>query len=315
MRLRDNLSVAELGHDDSVTVSVSHSAVNYKDALALSASPGVVRALPLIPGIDAVGNVESSSDSGFSPGDRVVLTGWGYGEKRHGGLSTAMKADPQHLLAVPEGLTNHHAAAYGTAGLTAALAVRALEQAGLTPGSLPIAVTGAAGAVGSFAVYLLARHGFPVTAITGRTDEAEYLKALGATEVISRQEVLAWPSRPLMSERYAGAIDQAGGPLLAALLASVCSGGVVTSCGLAGGSELNTTVMPFILRGISLIGINSVYQPPEVRTELWEEIGRLSPDIPWDEMTRTIGLAEAEKTAQHVLAGVTRGRVVVDMSL
>ena len=313
IQLRKNLSLAELTDDTSVMVQVSHSALNYKDALALTGAPGVVRSLPMIPGIDAIGQVITSPDSRFAVGDRVVLTGWGYGESRHGGLATILSANPDHLLSLPEALTAHQAAAFGTAGLTAALAVHSLEKAGLGPGELPIAVTGAAGAVGSFAVFFLARHGFSVTAITGRTDESDYLQALGATEVISRQEVLAWPARALMTERFGGAIDQAGGALLATVLASTESNGVVASCGLAGGAELHTTVMPFILRGVSLVGINSVFQPQDVRAQLWEEVASLSNQIPWDEMTQTVGLDAVEATAKRVLAGATRGRVVVEM--
>jgi len=314
-RFRENISRKELGAPNQVLLRVAHSAINYKDALALSGAPGIVRSLPMIPGIDAVGEVLESPDPRFSPGDLVVVTGWGYGEERHGGLCTALSAVADHLMPLPPGLTTHQGAAFGTAGITAALAVRALEQHGITPGSLPVAVTGAAGAVGSFAVFLLARHGFRVTAITGRTDEADYLRTLGATDVVSRQEVLSWPQRPLITERYSGIVDQAGGVLLATLLASLGNNGVATSCGLAGGSELNTTVMPFILRGITLVGINSVFQPHEVRAEIWAEAEALRSEIPWAKLTQTIGLSGALETATHVLGSVTRGRVVVDMSV
>jgi acrylyl-CoA reductase (NADPH) len=312
-RLRTNISRKELGDDTAVSLRVLHSAVNYKDALALTGAPGIIRSMPLIPGIDAVGEVLESPDPRFSPGDTVVLTGWGYGEVRNGGLCTGLAADPGDLLHLPSGLTSEQGAAFGTAGITAALAVSALKNAGLEPGGEPVAVTGAAGAVGSFAIMLLAKQGYSVTAITGRTDEAEYLRSLGATEVISRQEVLSWPVRPLMKERFAGAIDQAGGPLLASLLASTLSSGVVASCGLAGGVELHTTVMPFILRGITLVGINSVYQRNDVRERIWSELETLSPEIPWEDIITMIDLADAETTASQVLAGVTRGRVVVQM--
>lgn len=312
-RLRTNISPSELGDGEDVIVGVSHSAINYKDALALTGSPGVVRRPPLIPGIDAVGEVLESTDHRFSPGDRVVVTGWGYGESRHGGLATKLHADPDHLLKVPANLTNQQAATFGTAGFTAALAVGALEKAGISPdtSSLPVAVTGAAGAVGSFALYFLARHGYQVTAITGRTDEEAYLRSLGATAVMSRQEVLGWPPRPLQKERFSAVIDQAGGALLATLLASLEADGVAASCGLAGGSDLNTTVMPFILRGVSLVGINSVYQPQSRREELWDECAGYASEIPWDDLATVVPLDEAAAVAEHVLAGVTRGRVVV----
>lgn len=313
-RLRTNISPSELGEEDGVTVSITHSALNYKDALALTGAPGVIRHSPLIPGIDAVGEVMESSDSRFVPGDLVVVTGWGYGENRHGGLATRLMANPDHLLRIPGELSALHAAAFGTAGLTAALAVRALERAGVSPekSSLPVAVTGAAGAVGSFALYFLKRHGYQVTAITGRTDEADYLTSLGATEVMSRQEVLAWPERALHKERFSAVIDQAGGSLLATLIASLESNGVAASCGLAGGPTLNTSVMPFILRGVSLVGVNSVFQPQADREALWRECADYADDIPWDDLTRVIPLEDALDVAAHVLAGVTRGRVVVE---
>ena len=314
-RFRDDIAVSELGHDGDVLVDVMYSALNYKDALALTGNPGVIRNLPLIPGIDLVGTVRESEDQRWHPGDTVVLTGYGYGELRHGGLATVSRARGDHLVRLPSGLTPQQAAGYGTAGFTAALAVRALERQGLTPGrqQRPIAVTGAAGAVGSFAVYFLARRGFAVTAITGRTDEENYLRALGATDVVSRQEILSWPIRPLLAEHFDGAIDQAGGPLLTALLASITEQGTVVSCGLAGGSDLHTTVMPFILRGITLTGINSVNQPHELREQLWAEAAAVAADLPWSDLLAEIPLAEARKEADRVLAGATRGRVVVRM--
>lgn len=313
IRLRDDIALSEIGESGEVLIDVDYSAINYKDALALRGHPGVIRHLPLIPGIDAVGTVRESEDSRFQPADTVVLTGYGYGEVRHGGLATLLRAKGDHLLSVPHPLPSQHAAAFGTAGFTAALAVRALERSGLTPArqQLPIAVTGAAGAVGSFAIFFLARKGFSVTAITGRTDEEAYLKSLGATEVLARQEVLSWPHRPLLTERFDGAIDQAGGPLLATILASTRTDGTVISCGLAGGSDLTTTVMPFILRGITVSGINSVYQPHPLREELWQECASMTSDFPWSEFIVETPLEGAFEVAEHVIAGVTRGRVVV----
>lgn len=310
---RKDVARQELG--EGIRVHVEFSALNYKDALALTGSPGVVRTTPLVPGIDAAGTVEESSDPRFPQGTRVVVTGFGYGEDRNGGLSTAMVVAPEHLMVIPKAMTTQQAAAFGTAGFTALLAVHALKSHGLTPETqkLPIAVTGAAGAVGSFAIFFLASHGFAVHAVTGRTDESPYMRALGASEVISRQEVLGWPQRPLLPEAFAGAVDQAGGELLARVLASTAAGGVVAASGLAGGMALPTTVAPFILRGVTLVGVNSVYQDMSVREALWNECAEHSSSLPWDEISLTIRLSEAKDTAERVLAGLTRGRVVVEM--
>jgi acrylyl-CoA reductase (NADPH) len=314
--LRDDIAHSELG-EGNLEMTVAYSALNYKDALALEGSAGVARTTPLVPGIDATGEVRCSNDSRFAPGDQVVLTGWGYGETRHGGLASTLIAQADHVLLLPEGLTTAQGATLGTAGFTAALSLQALKRAGVTPetSTLPIAVTGAAGGVGSFTVFLLAQAGFQVTAITGRTDEADYLLALGATEVVSRQEVLVDQGKPLLPERYSGVIDQVGGPLLATLLASTQSGGAVIACGLAGGSDLPTTVMPFILRGVSLVGVNSVTQPRHVREALWAVWAERAPQFPWDLVSQTIPLAEVGEYAPRVLAGLTRGRVVVDVGV
>lgn len=314
--LRDDIAHSELG-EGNLEMTVAYSALNYKDALALEGSAGVARTTPLVPGIDATGEVRCSNDSRFAPGDQVVLTGWGYGETRHGGLASTLIAQADHVLLLPEGLTTAQGATLGTAGFTAALSLQALKRAGVTPetSTLPIAVTGAAGGVGSFTVFLLAQAGFQVTAITGRTDEANYLLALGATEVVSRQEVLVDQGKPLLPERYSGVIDQVGGPLLATLLASTQSGGAVIACGLAGGSDLPTTVMPFILRGVSLVGVNSVTQPRHVREALWAVWAERAPQFPWDLVSQTIPLAEVGEYAPRVLAGLTRGRVVVDVGV
>lgn len=313
--LRRDLHVSELG-EDSVTVEVEYSAINYKDALALSGKPGVVRKTPLVPGIDAAGVVSDSTSPLFPLGTRVVLTGYGYGETRHGGLATTVVASDSHLIALPDSLTTQQAATLGTAGVTALLALRALAHHGLTPQSsqLPLAITGAAGAVGSLAVFFAAQQGFSVTAITGRTDQATYLNTLGASAVVARQDVLSLPHRPLQSETYAGVIDLAGGPLLAYLLGSTENNGIVAACGLAGSSDLPTTVMPFILRGITLVGINSVYQSQDVRASLWEECARYAEVLPWDELTQLVALEEASEQAHRVLSGVSRGRVVVKVS-
>jgi acrylyl-CoA reductase (NADPH) len=219
------------------------------------------------------------------------------------------------VVALPAGLTAEQSATLGTAGFTAALAVAKLQGSGITPASsaLPIAVTGAAGAVGSFCVFLLAQAGFVVTAVTGRTDEEEYLRALGANDVISRQEVLSQSGKPLLAELYSAVIDQAGGELLATLLASTASNGVVVACGLAGGTHLPTTVMPFILRGVSLMGINSVTQPAPLRREIWNQWAMVAPDVPWSEIATVIPMGEVAEYATRVIAGLTRGRVVVSV--
>jgi acrylyl-CoA reductase (NADPH) len=312
---RTDIPDRELGRD-LVTIALEYSAVNYKDALALTGKPGVLRQTPLVPGIDASGVVSHSESPEFPVGTPVIVTGFGYGETRHGGLATTLSAHPDHLIALPEGLTTLQAATLGTAGLTALLALHALTRNGLSPENpLPLAITGAAGAVGSLAVFLAQRYGFAVTAITGRTTEADYLTSLGATTVVSRQEVLSTPKRPLLPETYSGVIDQAGGSMLATLLASTESNGTVVACGLAGGTEVPTTVLPFILRGITLVGINSVYQPPSVRKALWKEFAALAPTIPWDDIRVIVPLAEALNSAERVLSGLSRGRVVVSASL
>jgi acrylyl-CoA reductase (NADPH) len=311
---RTDIAPSEWG-EGALEVAVSYSALNYKDALALEGSRGVVRKTPLIPGIDAVGKVVSSGDGAYPTGDTVILTGWGHGEDRHGGLASRLVTDAHHVLALPAGLSAHQFATLGTAGLTAALAVSMLEKNGVTPtaSSLPVAVTGAAGGVGSLAIFLLAQAGFSVVAITGRTGEADYLTHLGATEVVSRQEVLINAGKQLLAERYSAVIDQAGGELLATLLASLAPNGVAIACGLAGGSHLPTTVMPFILRGISLHGINSVNQPSDVRHQMWNRWASLAPRAPWSEIATTILLEEAGSHASRVLAGATRGRLVVQV--
>ena len=310
---RSDIATQELG--EGIRIRVEFSALNYKDALALTGSPGVVRATPLVPGIDAAGVGEEILDARFPEGSRVVVTGFGYGEDRHGGLATAMVVAPEHLMLIPQPMTPHQAVAFGTAGFTALLAVRAMTNHGLTPTTqkLPIAVTGAAGAVGSFATIFLARQGFSVAAITGRSDEAPYLRALGATEVILRHEVLGFPNRPLLPEKFDGAVDQAGGELLAKVLASTAAGGVVAANGLAGGMALPTTVAPFILRGVTLVGVSSVYQEVPVREALWQVCAEYSSTLPWDQISQTIPLRDAKDAAERVLAGLTRGRVVVEM--
>jgi acrylyl-CoA reductase (NADPH) len=315
------VDLVELTDDDlapgDVTIDVDYSSLNYKDALALAGKPGVIRSYPLIPGIDLVGTVASSEDPRWKPGDAVVLNGWGIGEEHDGGLAERARVDGDWLVALPAGMAPKHAAAIGTAGFTAMLAVMAIERAvpsaaSSTTAAGDILVTGAAGGVGSIAIALLSAAGYRVVASTGRPQEADYLHRLGASEIIDRA-TLAEPGKPLQSQRWAGAIDSVGGATLANVLAQTSYGGTVASCGLAQSGELPATVMPFILRAVTLTGINSVYAPRPLREEAWR---RLSTDLDprlLDEMTSTIGLTDAVGRSADLLAGRVRGRLVVDL--
>ena len=307
--LVDSLTDADLG-DGDVLVEVEYSSINYKDGLALAGRPGVIRTFPLIPGIDLVGSVAESTDERWQPGDRVVLNGWGIGETHHGGLAERARVNGDWLVRLPDGLSSKQAAAIGTAGFTAMLAVLALERAGALGGE--VLVTGAAGGVGSIATALLAGLGHTVVCSTGRPEERDYLTRLGAAEVIDRN-TLSQPGKPLQSERWSGAVDSVGGPTLANVLAQTRYGGAVASCGLAASHELAATVMPFILRGVQLLGINSVLAPTPLRVEAWR---RLAGDLDLallDSITETIGLADASRIADEILAGRIRGRTVVDV--
>ncbi|WP_022882392.1 MDR family oxidoreductase [Gryllotalpicola ginsengisoli] len=295
----------------TVALDVTYSGLNYKDALAIAGRPGVARTSPLIPGIDVVGRVAESQDARWQPGDRVLLNGAGLGESRHGGLAERAIVPGDRLVRVPDGLSDRQAAAIGTAGFTAMLSVLALERGDLTPEQGPVVVTGAAGGVGSVAIAVLAKLGFHVVASSGRAEsEGDYLRGLGAAEVIDRRE-LSEPGPALQKRRWAGALDAVGGTTLANLLAQTQDFGTVTACGLAGGSELPTTVMPFILRGVTLAGINSVEQPLAAREEAWARLASdLDPAL-LDGMTTEITLAEVFETADRLLAGGVRGRTVV----
>lgn len=296
-----------------VAVAVDYSALNYKDGLALAGRPGVLRRTPLIPGIDAVGRVEASADPRFAVGDSVVLNGDGLGESRNGGLAEKAVVRGEALVRVPDAFSRLHAAAIGTAGFTAMLAVLAVERGGVSPESGDVLVTGAAGGVGSVAVAVLAHLGYRVTASTGRAEsEGDYLHGLGAAALLDRAD-FAEPGRPLQKGRWAGAIDVVGGVTLANVLAQTSYGGTVAACGLAGGADLPTSVMPFILRGVTLAGINSVEAPRALRLEAW---ARLATDLDvhlLDAMTTTIGLEDALGAAERILAGEIRGRTVVDV--
>lgn len=299
--------------DGDVTVRVEWSTVNYKDGLALTGKAPVIRRFPMIPGIDFAGTVESSSHPQWKPGDRVILNGWGAGETHLGGYAEKARVKGDWLVGLPARNSARGAMAIGTAGYTAMLAVMALERQGVAPRHGPVIVTGAAGGVGSVAVTLLAKLGFAVVASTGRPAEADYLKSLGAREIIERKE-LAGASKPLGPERWAGGIDTVGSTTLANVLSMTRYGGAIAACGLAGGMDLPATVAPFILRGVSLIGIDSVMCPLERRREAWK---RLASDIDAGKlatMTSEIDLAEVMDAGRRIVEGAVRGRIVVKIA-
>ena len=296
--------------DGDVTVRVSHSTLNYKDGLALTGKAPVVRRFPMIPGIDFAGTVESSSHPDFKPGDAVVLNGWGTGETYLGAYAEKARVKGEWLVPLPQGLTAEQAMAIGTAGYTAMLSLLALEKHGLTPDRGPAIVTGAAGGVGSVATALLAAAGWHVIASTGRPQEADYLKGLGAAEIIDRAELSA-PAKPLAKERWAAGIDSVGSQTLANLLAMTKYRGAVAACGLAGGMDLPTSVAPFILRGVSLLGIDSVMAPKALRLEAWARLARDLDPAKLAAMTTVIPLDRVIEAGKDILAGKTRGRVVV----
>jgi acrylyl-CoA reductase (NADPH) len=306
----------ELGEGDlmegNVLVRVSHSTINYKDGLAITGKAPVVRRWPMIPGIDFAGRVESSSHPEFRPGDEVVLNGWGVGETHLGGYAQYARVNGDWLIKRPAQFRAAQAMAIGTAGYTAMLSVMALEDNGLEPGKGPVLVTGAAGGVGSIAVSVLAKLGYPVIASTGRTGEGDFLRALGAKEIIARSE-LSEPAKPLGKERWAGAVDVAGSHTLANALSMTKYGGTVAACGLAQGMDLEASVAPFILRGVTLAGIESVMCPKPRREAAWSRLARdLDPAI-LDRLTTTRPLEDVIGLAPEILAGKVRGRVVLEV--
>ena len=303
------LDEAQLPAGD-VLVQVSHSTLNYKDALAITGKAPVVRSWPMVPGIDFAGAVLESSDPRYRPGDAVLLNGWGVGESHWGGLAQKVRVKADWLLPLPAGLTAAQAMAIGTAGYTAMLCVMALQRNGLLPAQGPVLVTGANGGVGSIAIALLARLGFEVHASTGRLAEAEHLKALGATDIIDRA-TLNTPGKPLQKERWAGAVDSVGSHTLANVCAGIRYGGVVAACGLAQGADLPATVMPFILRGVTLAGVDSVMAPQPLRREAWQRLARDLDPKRLETITTEVPLAQAIARAQDLMAGKLRGRVVV----
>lgn len=299
--------------EGDVTVRVSHSGVNYKDALAITGRGGIIRDFPMVPGIDLVGEVEQSDHPDYGPGDRVIVNGWGIGERHWGGLAQRARVRGEWLVPLPEAFTPAQSMAIGTAGYTAMLCVLELERRGVTPDQGDVVVTGASGGVGSVAVALLAKLGYTIVAVTGRTQESAYLRDLGASEILDRAEV-AEPGKPLQKQRWAGAVDVAGSHTLANILAGTKYRGVVTACGLAAGMDLPASVAPFILRGVTLAGIDSVMCPQEERVEAWRRLGSdLDPAV-LDTITREVGLDEAIPTAEKLLDGGIRGRVVVDVN-
>ncbi|QKV19561.1 MDR family oxidoreductase [Oricola thermophila] len=311
VEVRD-MAVDDLMEGDTV-VSVEATTVNYKDGLAITGRSPVVRRWPMVPGIDLAGTVESSTHPDWKPGDKVILNGWGTGETHYGAYAGKSRVRGDWLIALPESMSPTDAMAVGTAGYTAMLSIMALERHGITPERGPVAVSGASGGVGSVAVSILARLGYHVIASTGRTAEADYLTGLGAAEIIDRAE-LSEPGRPLGKERWAAAIDSVGSHTLANLLAQTQYGGAVTACGLAQGADLPATVMPFILRGVSLLGIDSVMAPKPLREEAWSRIARNLDTAKLASLSSVIGFDDIIDSANAILDGKIRGRVVVDMS-
>jgi acrylyl-CoA reductase (NADPH) len=297
--------------DGDVTVDIEWAGLNYKDGLCLTGGGGLVRAYPHVAGIDFAGSVRESADDRYAVGQAVVLTGWRVGETHWGGYATRARVTGDWLVALPAGLSTRDAMVVGTAGLTAMLSIDRLEASGLKPGIGEVLVTGAAGGVGSIATALLARLGYQVAALSGRPQHAEALKALGAAIIIDRSDFLAQPDKPLESARWDGAIDSVGGKVLGKLLRQVKYGGAVASLGNAGGIALETNVLPFILRGISLIGIDSVLQPYTTRVAAWRRIAETFDVAAYGNLVREIGLEELPAAAAEILAGEVRGRVVV----
>ncbi|WP_170786690.1 acryloyl-CoA reductase [Ruegeria lacuscaerulensis] len=311
--------VKQLSTDDlptgEVTVAVEYSTVNYKDGLCMSPKGGgLVRSYPHVPGIDYAGTVEASADDRYKPGDKVVLTGWRVGEAHWGGYSQKANARADWLVPLPDGLDTRQAMAVGTAGFTAMLAVMALEDHGLKPGNGPVLVTGAAGGVGSVATAILANLGYEVAAVTGRAEAGDYLKSLGATTIVPRDELNETTKRPLESETWAGCIDAVGGDMLARVLGQMKYGASISAVGLAGGAGLPATVIPFLLRGVNLLGIDSVMQPYENRVRAWKRVGT---DLPMDKleaMVHPATLSDLPQLGADILKGQVKGRVVVDVN-
>ncbi|MFD9900721.1 MDR family oxidoreductase [Mesorhizobium sp. NPDC059025] len=313
---KQSVTVTELTEADlmegDVTIAVEATTVNYKDGLAITGKAPMVRRWPLVPGIDFAGTVLSSSHADWHKGDRVILNGWGVGETHYGAYAERARVKGDWLVPLPGGITAHDAMAVGTAGYTAMLSVMALERHGIVPQRGPVIVTGAAGGVGSVAVAVLSKLGYHVIASTGRASEEAYLRDLGAVEIIAREE-LTGAAKPLAKERWAGGVDAVGSTTLANVLSMTGYGGAIAACGLAGGMDLPSSVAPFILRGVSLLGIDSVMAPKEVRIEAWQRIGRDLDLAKLKALSTTIGFDDIIAAATDIVEGKIRGRVVVDM--
>lgn len=307
-----SLEIGDLPAGD-VVVAVDYSTVNYKDGLCLGMGGGLVRSYPHVPGIDFAGTVESSDDARYAPGDKVVLTGWRVGETHWGGYAEKARVKADWLVPLPAGLTTKQAMAIGTAGFTAMLAILALEDHGLKPGNGPVLVTGAAGGVGSVAVALLAAAGYEVAAVTGRPETEGYLRALGATQIVPRETINETVKRPLESETWAGCIDAVGGPMMARVLGQLKYGGSIAAVGLAGGANLPASVVPFLLRGVNILGIDSVLIPYARRVAAWERIARDMPKDKLEAMISLHGLADLPQLGVDILAGKVKGRAVIDV--
>ncbi|MCY4333055.1 MAG: acryloyl-CoA reductase [Litoreibacter sp.] len=313
---KTSASVTEISEDmlpdGDVTVAVEYSTVNYKDGLCIGPGGGLVRNYPHVPGIDFAGTVETSSDDRYKPGDKVVLTGWRVGEAHWGGYAQKARVKADWLVPLPDGLETRQAMAVGTAGFTAMLAVMALEDHGIKDG--PVLVTGAAGGVGSVATAILAKLGYEVAGVTGRPDTADYLKSLGATQIVAREDLNETTKRPLEAETWGGCVDAVGGEMLARVLGQMKYGASVSAVGLAGGAGLPATVMPFLLRGVNLLGIDSVMQPYDNRLRAWE---RIVTDLPMDKLEAMIQpatLSDLPGLGKDILKGQVKGRVVVDVN-
>jgi acrylyl-CoA reductase (NADPH) len=298
--------------EGDVTVAVSHSTLNYKDGLILLGQGRLVRQYPHIPGVDFAGTVLESADPAYKPGDGVILTGWRVGENRWGGYGQKARVKGEWLVPMPEGLDAKRAMAIGTAGFTSMLAVIALQEHGMRPEDGPVLVTGAAGGVGSVATAILAKLGYRVVCSTGREEAHDYLKSLGAGEIIPRSAVAQPSGRPLESEKWAGAVDSVGGQTLAAILPTMMYHASIASCGLAGGAKFEATVVPFLLRGVNILGIDSVLCPADRRRAAWTRLAQELPFDKLDAMTETVKLAELPALAPKILEGKIRGRVVVE---
>ena len=300
--------------DEEVLIDVAYSTLNYKDGLCLGSGGGLVRNYPHIPGVDFCGTVVESRDKRYKKGDEVLISGWRVGEIYWGGFSEMARVKADFLVPMPKGISFHQAMSIGTAGLSAMYGMMALERGGITPDSGSVLVTGASGGVGSVAVALLSKAGYDVVAVSGRAELAGYLKDLGASEIIAREEINETIKRPLEGERWAGAIDNVGGPMLARILGQMKYNGVVAAIGLAGGSSLPATVIPFLLRGVSLMGIDSVMRPYEDRVEGWARLAEIFPFEKLESMIETRPLADVIELGPQILKGQVRGRIVIDVN-